>query len=83
VASIVAGTGVVGELGAEGEWEGGIFIEKGVPAVAITESEGGGGDVLGDPVWIAGLAIERGQKRGRGGEIGNGSGEAVLEDARR
>jgi hypothetical protein len=39
--------------------------------------------VLSDPVWIAGLAIERGEMRGGGGQIGDGPWEAVLENAGR
>jgi hypothetical protein len=61
VASIIAGAGVVGEFGAEGSRQRGIFVEEGKAAVASAEGEGGGGDVLGDPVRIASLAVERGQ----------------------
>lgn len=83
MASIVAGAGVVGEFGAEGRRQSSIFVEEGVPAVAVAEREGGGSDVLRDPVGIASLAVERGQVGRRGGQVGDGSWEPVLKDARR
>jgi hypothetical protein len=82
VAAIVAGAGVVGKFGAEGSRQISIFVEEGMPAVTIAEREGDGSDVLGDPVGIASLAVERGQVRRRGGQVGDGSWEPVLKDAR-
>ena len=67
VASVVTGAKVVGKFGTEGSGQRSIFMEEGKLAVAIVEGEGGGGDVLGDPVRIASLAVERGQVRRRGG----------------
>lgn len=81
MATVVAGAGIVGEFGAERRWEGGVFVEEGVSAIAIAKGKRGGCDVLGDPVRIAGLAVKSGEVRGGGGEIGDRAWEAVLEDA--
>ena len=60
MAAVVAGAGIIGEFGAEGKWKGVVFMEEGVSAVAVVEGTGGGCDVLGDPVWVARLAVEGG-----------------------
>lgn len=58
-------------------------MEERVSAVAVVEGKGSGCDVLGDPVWIARLAVEGGEVGWGSGKVGDGSGEAVLEDAGR
>ena len=44
-------------------------MEERVSAVAIAEGERGGRDVFGDPVRVAGLAVERREVGWGGGQV--------------
>lgn len=57
VAAVVAAAGVVGEFGAEGSGEGGVFVEGGLAAGGVVEEEGGWGNVLGYEVGGAEGAV--------------------------
>lgn len=81
MASVVARAEVVVQFGAEGGGDVGVFDEDGVAPVAVADGEGGGRDVLGDPVRVAGASVEGGYGGEVGMEIGDGAGEAVLEEA--
>ena len=79
--AIIAGPEIVVEFGAEFGRDGGVFDEDGVFTVAVGIGEGGGGDVFGDPVGIAGAAIEGGRGAEGGVEVVGGAGKTVLEEA--
>lgn len=81
MAAVVAAAEVVFELGAEHVGDGDVLDEDGVLAVGMVVCEGLGRDVLGDPVGVAGAAVEGGGEGGGGAEVVYGAGEAVLEDA--
>ena len=50
MAAVVTGAGIIGEFGAEGKWKRVVFMEERVSAVAVVEGEGGGRNMLGDPI---------------------------------
>ena len=81
VASVVARAEVVVQFGAKFGGDGGVFDEDGVFPVGVVGVEGGGGDVLGDPVGVAGAAVEGGGCAQGGVDVVDGAGKSVLEDA--
>ena len=81
MAPVVAGAEIVVQFGAEGSGDVGVLDEDGVPTVAVAEGQGGGRDVLGYPVGVAGAAVEGGDGGEVGAEVGDGAGETVLEEA--
>lgn len=81
VAAVVAGAEVVVQFGAEGGGDVAVFDEDGVAPVAVSDREGGRRDVLGYPVRVARAAVEGGYGGEAWTEIGDGAGEAVLEEA--
>lgn len=83
VASVIAGAGVVGQFGPEGWREGSIFVEERVAAVTVAERKRGRGNVLGNPVRVTGLPVERREMRRGSGHVGDGTRETILEDAGR
>ena len=81
MAAIVPAARVVGEFGAEDGRDGVVFVEDAEASGGVGEGEGGGSEVLGDPVRVAGEAVEGGEVGGGGECVGYGTREAVLQDA--
>ena len=83
VAPVVAAAEVVVEFGAEFGGDGLVLGEDAVLAVAVPAGERGGRDVFGDPVGVAGAAVEGGDEGGGGADVRDWAREAVLEEASR
>ena len=76
VPAVVAAAGVIFELRAEELGDGLVFNEGGVLAVAAADLEGFSGDVLGDPVRVAGAAVVGGDEGMARCAVVDGAGEA-------
>lgn len=81
VAAVVTGAEVVGQLGAEDGWNGGILDEDAVFAICVLHGEGVGGDVFGHPGRIAGATVVGTRQGQRVQRIVHGSGKAILKEA--
>lgn len=62
MSSVIARPEVVFQLAAELFWDGGIFEEYAVLAIAVRGSEGSGRDVLCDPAGVPQAAVEGGDE---------------------
>lgn len=81
MAAVIAGAEVIGQLGAEQGRDGSILSEGAVLAVCVVLGQRLGGDVLGDPGWVAGATVVGAVQGERGEFVGDGTGETVLQDA--
>lgn len=83
VSAVVPAAVVVLEPRAEFRRHTVIFEKVAVLAVGVAARERGRRDVLDDPVRVARAAVVRGDEGGPRGDVGDGTGEAVLEQAGR
>ncbi len=82
VAAVVAAAVVVLEAGAELGRHGGVLDKCAVLAVGVAARQRGRRDVLDDPVRVARPPVVRRDEGAARGHVGDGAGEAVLEEAR-
>ena len=81
MAAVIAGAEIVAQAGAEGFGDGVVFGEGAVFAVCVVHGHGLRRDVFGYPGGIA-CATVICAMQGEGSDgVGDGAGEAILEDA--
>ena len=79
VPAVVAGAEVVGQLGAMLLGHGLVLDEVRVPPIALVHGQGGGREVLGDPMRVPRASVEARDGGRRGVYVGHGTGESILE----